>query len=286
MVCYLVMHHSFKIGFFVLVVITILSYQTNDFSSASLPTVADQKTYQIEVAEVVVPTSFLVFDVETGEVLFENRAKEVVPIASVTKLFTATALLRTNLNATTTITIEDVWAEEDFGKLKAGEEYVARELLFPLLLESSNDVAKHFERLTEGQIIKDMNSLASEVGLPDTVLYDASGLSEKNVSTASDLAHFLSYLYQKESRVLDITTLRQYVGPYTGWLNNNPVLDKDYIGGKHGFTESAKRTGAVLFAENISGVSKKIGYVVLGSENLVEDVTFLRDFVHKNVRFE
>jgi D-alanyl-D-alanine carboxypeptidase len=195
-------------------------------------------------------------------------------------------MMEGDLTSSTTITYADTWAEEDFGKLHAGEEYVLRELLFPLLLESSNDVAAHFERVTKGEVIKEMNNLANEAGLTNTDLVDASGLSAKNVSTASDLARFLSYLHQNHSHILDITTLRQYVGPYTGWVNNSPVLNKDYAGGKHGYTEAALRTGAVLFKEDISGTQRTIGYVVLGAASLSADITHLRDFVHTHVRFE
>lgn len=279
------MWHGFKLGLFVLAVVVVLSYSEGDLSSAS-PSAVAKPVYQVETAEVLLPAAYVVFDVESGEVLLESKSESVLPIASVTKLFTAAAMMEGDLTASTTISYQDTWAEEDFGKLHAGEEYVLRELLFPLLLESSNDAAAHFERVTKGEVIKEMNRLATEAGLANTNLVDASGLSAKNVSTAADLARFLSYLHQNHSHVLDITTLRQYVGPYTGWVNNSPVLSKDYAGGKHGYTEAALRTGAVLFKEDISGTQRTIGYVVLGAASLSADIAQLRDFVHTRVRFE
>jgi D-alanyl-D-alanine carboxypeptidase len=280
------MWHGIKLGFFVLVVVLLLAYSSGDFSSAS-PTIENKTlSYQIDETSSLTSSAYVVFDVETGEVLLENRSTEVLPIASVTKLFTAVAMNKRDLLATTTISYQDTWAEEDFGKLRAGEKYQLRELLFPLLLESSNDAAAHFERVTKGEVVSDMNQLVKELGLKNTTLADASGLSFNNVSTADDLAHFLSYLYREESYILDITTLKQYVGPYTGWVNNNPVLGRDYKGGKHGYTEAAKRTGSVLFSETISGNKKTIGYVVLGSQSLAMDVSVLRDFVHSHIRFE
>jgi D-alanyl-D-alanine carboxypeptidase len=280
------MWHGIKLGFFVLVVVLLLAYSSGDFSSAS-PTIENKTpSYQVDETSSLTGSAYIVFDVETGEVLLENRSSEVLPIASVTKLFTAVAMNKRDLLATTTISYQDTWAEEDFGKLRAGEDYQLRELLFPLLLESSNDAAAHFERVTKGEVVSEMNQLVKEVGLKNTALADASGLSSNNVSTADDLARFLSYLHREESYILDITTLKQYVGPYTGWVNNNPVLGKDYQGGKHGYTEAAKRTGAVLFSETISGNKKTIGYVVLGSQSLAMDVSVLRDFVHSHIRFE
>jgi serine-type D-Ala-D-Ala carboxypeptidase (penicillin-binding protein 5/6) len=280
------MWHGFKLGIFVLIITTVLFYGRGDFSSANKAVLVTNPSYVVASSTIDTEATYLIFDAETGEVIAENNANAVLPIASITKLFTATALLKTDLSASTTINQNDVAAPAPFGKLQSGEEYKMRELLFPLLLESSNDVAAHFERVTKGEVINLMNSLATEAGLKKTVLADASGLSSLNVSTASDLAHFLSYLYKNEPHILDITRLEQYVGPYTGWVNNSPVLDKDYLGGKHGYTEEAMRTGAVLFKEEISGTEKTIGYIVLGGDDLAETVKELRGFVHTHVRFE
>ena len=74
------------------------------------------------------------------------------------------------------MTQDDVAAEGRAGKLEAGQKYVLRDLLFPLLLESSNDAAAVFER-TLGKI-----------SFPQVQLADASGLSSYNVASASDLA--------------------------------------------------------------------------------------------------
>ncbi len=185
------MWHGIKLGIFILALVTVFSFAVHsDFSSASPTVTKPNKQYQVD-KEVEVPAkAYVIFDAKTGAVLGKKNVNEVVPIASVTKLFTAAALNERDLSASSTVTWADVAAEEDFGKLEAGHEYQLRELLFPLLIESSNDAAAHLERVTSGGVLHDMNSLAKQVGLPDTYLYDASGLSVKNVSTATDLARF------------------------------------------------------------------------------------------------
>lgn len=231
--------------------------------------------------------AYVVLDMETGLVVAEKEADTVLPIASVTKLFTALAVLDTlETEKTVTVSPYDVWSPEPFGKLSIGEEYTYRDLVFPLLLESSNDAAALFERVTEGQVIEAMNGVANDAGLAKTKFIDASGLSSANVSTASELATYLRYLNKKQPHILDITRLPQYVGPYTGWVNNSPVFGADYQGGKHGYTVEAGRTLAAIFSLPIGETKRDFIIVVLGSRDIVSESKKLKAFTQENVRFE
>lgn len=232
--------------------------------------------------------SYLVFDVESGERLIEQNADAQLPIASITKLFTAAAIDGAPLQAaTTSITWSDVSAEGRAGKLAYGEAYAARDLLFPLLLESSNDAAAVLERLTGGSIISTLNEAARAAGAANTAFADASGLSDQNLSTAADLALLGSNLYRAHPSVIDITRLDTYIGEHTGWANNNPVArEAGFSGGKHGYTYAANRTVLAFFREPVSAEERTLGYVVLGSDNLARDVAALRSFVAEHVRYE
>ena len=235
----------------------------------------------------VTATAFTIFDLETGSILAEKAADKILPIASVTKLVTAATLTKEfDLETVATVTVNDVETEGRAGKLAVGDTYSYRELLFPLLLESSNDAAALFERTTKSELTKEMNHLANKIGMKSTTFADASGLSDHNLSTAEDLSTFLTYLYKQESYVLDISSLEQYVGTKTGWINNSPVRNDDYVGGKHGFTTSANRTLIALFEEDFPLHVRTIGYVLLGSEDLAADVAVLRNFVANNVTYE
>jgi D-alanyl-D-alanine carboxypeptidase len=232
--------------------------------------------------------SFIVFDVDTGSIITQKDATEVLPIASVTKLFTASAFYsNADTNATTTITWSDVNADGDAGRLHPNEAYNLSELLFPLLLESSNDAAVTLLRV-EPTLVERMNEYVATEGAQHTHFADTSGLSPDNVSTAYELYTLSQSLYKSFPYIFDITRLKQYVGTHTGWMNNNPlVLEEGYSGGKHGFTYEANRTSVAFFDEKLSnGVTRKIGYVVLGSDNLKSDIDNLRTAVHQGVRFE
>lgn len=233
-------------------------------------------------------SSYLIYDVETGTEVASKNSTETFPIASVTKLVTAAMFYKdTDLYATTSIQWSDLNTEGEAGRLAYAQEYTHRELLFPLLLESSNDAAAVILRV-KPDLLEKMNAYAASLGLSNTTFADTSGLSDKNVSTAYELSLLMETLYKHDPHIFDITKLSQFVGTYTGWMNNNPLAHEDgYHGGKHGYTLAANRTDVAFFEETIAtGQKRTIGYVILGSENIKEDMALLRDLVQHNVRFE
>lgn len=232
-------------------------------------------------------TAYAVFEVESGTILASANTSTVLPIASVTKLATAAAIIDSpDIEEETTITYSDLLADGRAGKLEIGERYTYRQLLFPLLLESSNDAAAVYERVTGDGVIADMNTLAEEVGMTATKFADASGLSDGNVSTVGDLLQLTRHLVREYPEVLDITRLKTHMGPYSGLVNNSPVIERGYRGGKHGYTYAAGRTLVAVFAEPFEAGPVEIGYVILGSDNLATDTETLRAFVRDSVRFE
>lgn len=223
----------------------------------------------------IMAKAYVVFDAQTGEIIFSEHADDSLPIASVTKLFTAASLLDTDLlDREVEVTEEDVATEGRAGKLVAGQKIKLRELLFPLLLESSNDAAEAIKKyLPEKEWL-------------NIKLSDASGLSDANVATAKALAEETAKLYQEKKYLFDITKLPQYVGEDTGWVNNSPVKDLEgYLGGKHGYTVAANRTLVAFFSEASLG-NRELGYVILGSDDVREDIVKLRAVVADSVQLK
>ncbi len=246
-------------------------------------------TYVPETLEVVAvlpeltASAYAVFDVRTGALLAAVNEEKVLPIASVTKLFTAaTVVQNVPLDTALTVIAADVATEGRSGRLSAGEEYTVHELLFPLLLESSNDAAAALTRARE-DFIKEMNLYTKAIGMTEAQFADASGLSDNNVASVKDLAVGTSYLYRTTPHIFDITQLEERVGPYVPWANNSQVLSEAYRGGKNGYTEAAGKTIVALFAEELTGGKATLGYVVLGSENSTKDLASLRAFAQTGV---
>ncbi len=275
----------------VLLVMASSSLATSVSSSAAPEVVAETSdSLRItagDISPAITASSYLVFDMESGETIVAHRDEVVLPIASVTKLLTAATVLRTfDLNATATIAKADYVTEGRAGRLAVGDTYTFYDLLFPLLLESSNDAAAVYERVTENDIIRQMNGLAAELGTKNLVAADASGLSDRNQASAQDLRILTRAIHTTLPHVFDITQLSNRVGPEIVWTNNSPVLTTNYRGGKHGYTTAANRTLVAIYNEKISNDERTIGYIILGSDDLRQDVRKLREHVLANVTLE
>jgi D-alanyl-D-alanine endopeptidase (penicillin-binding protein 7) len=233
--------------------------------------------------------SIYIFDLESGTEIFARDKDTVRPIASVTKLLSSSLFYRhATATDTTTITWGDVNTDGRSGRLQAGQQYVNKELLFPALLESSNDAAVVMQRVAPVDLIGKMNQYTTEHGLPNTIFVDTSGLADGNVSTADELGKLSSALYEEFPHIFDITRLKTYINHVNSWMNNNPFTnDEGYKGGKHGYTYAANRTVVAFFDETLqSGQVRTIGYVLLGSDGLQTDMKHLRAYVQHSVNFQ
>jgi D-alanyl-D-alanine carboxypeptidase len=230
-----------------------------------------------------------IYDTETGELLFGKEADAARPIASVTKLMTASVALGTlPLEATTTLSKRAIATEGKAGGLKAGEVFTTRELLFPLILSSSNDAAEAIaEREGREKFLATMNAEARELGMTHTHYDDPSGLSPSSTSSVSDLAKLVSHLVREQPYLIDISQLDTYVGASHTWKNINPASHvATYRGGKHGYTDEANRTLAAVFEEEVdSDAPRSFTIVLLGSDNLKTDIETLRGYLRAHLAY-
>jgi D-alanyl-D-alanine carboxypeptidase len=233
--------------------------------------------------------SYLVADLETGKVLLSQNINQQLPIASITKLMTAiVAEEALGLDTQTTITQKAIDTYGTQGGLRIRETYKVSELLYPLLLESSNDAAEALALTKDrDEFLKNMNDKALSIGLINTEFDDASGLSARNISTVTDLFRLTQYVAKYRNYIFDITTLKTKQFEKKNWINNSRFRnDRDYIGGKNGYIDEARKTQLVIFEEEFDQVKRPIVYIVLRSDDVAYDVKLLRDFIYKNVKYE
>jgi D-alanyl-D-alanine carboxypeptidase len=231
----------------------------------------------------------LVADLDSGKVLLSQNINQKLPIASVTKLMTAIVADETlGLDTKTTITPDALNTYGTQGDLKKGETYTVLDLFYPLLLESSNDAAEALAYTKNRQtFIADMNGKAKSIGLLNTTYDDASGLSSNNTSTVTDLFRLTQYISKYRKYIFEISVeKKKELGNKTWFSNSRFRSDKDYVGGKNGYTDEAQKTQVVLFKEDFDGEERTIVYIVLRSNDVAYDVKMLRDFVHKNVEYK
>lgn len=207
-------------------------------------------------------------------------------MASLTKLMTA-LVSRENYAMQDTVLISKnaVAKEESLGNLKIGEKLSVENLLYIMLIESSNDAAVALSELMgEDAFLQKMNSKTRNLNLEHTFFLDVAGVDPAeahgllNRSSAMDLAILASYLLEQYPEVFHILSLKEY-GAYK---NTNELLSYDkwptpILGGKTGWTPRAKG-GLLLVLES----PKKTGYlvnVILGSDARFEEMKQLVNWV-------
>lgn len=259
--------HSFVYFVFVMLIFGALVFSRGQVTATNSNT-PEAWQYQITATEPIpdIP-GYIVMDEATGEVLLAEAPDVVRPTASVIKLVVAAAALQSNLlDATTTITWDDVGAPEDFGKLAVGEVYTLYELLFPYLMESSNDAGAAIERTWGPDLTPIIFTLLTAAGVEDSVtVADFNGLDTNTSASPAALATLARYLSNETPSVFDITLLPQYLGQHP-LVNNSPLrADETYRGGKHGYTPAAGKTALVRLATTFSDGERNLIIVSLGA---------------------
>ncbi len=235
-------------------------------------------------AAIVVETNSIAKD----KILFRKNEKQKLPIASLTKLMTALVVLKNyDLKENVVISNEAVNQEGDQGFLKPGEKLSIENLLYIMLIESSNDASYALAELKGiNNFVDLMNLGAKNLGLFDTQFIDAAGLSPDNYSTAADLVKLTKYLLKNYPLIWEIVSLPSYK-LYTPegifhheLINTNELLEKipDIIGGKTGKTTEAK--GCLLLVLKNHGEGNNLIYIILGSDSRFKEMKKLIEWVN------
>lgn len=153
----------------------------------------------ISYANEINSRKYIVYDRNSGiKVMGKNEDKET-PMASTTKIMTATVVLEncSNLNKEVEVGQRAAGIGGSKLELKKGDKITIRDLLFGLLLRSGNDCAIQLAEEISGSVedfIKLMNDKAKELNLKDTHFVTPHGLDDpKHYTTAYELAKITDY---------------------------------------------------------------------------------------------
>jgi D-alanyl-D-alanine carboxypeptidase (penicillin-binding protein 5/6) len=220
---------------------------------------------------------------EQGSILFKSNINQVLPIASLTKIMTAIIALE-NFAPDEVIKISknSVLTLGDKGGLIRGEELTVKDLLYIMLMESSNDAAMALAsdnpRLGYYEFLDLMNSKAQELELEDTFFLDPVGLNSKNKSTVLEMAyltnHALSFSLIWQILKTSELTIYSIDNKFShDLLNTNELLEKISFlkGGKTGYTEEAGECMLTVSDISSSFGSNYLITVVLNSQNREQD---------------
>jgi D-alanyl-D-alanine carboxypeptidase (penicillin-binding protein 5/6) len=224
------------------------------------------------------PEAGLLFDLNTGRVLWRRNPSRVLPIASLTKMMTALLVAeRVPREGRVRITPETLrYTGSGVGLLPRGKLIGVQAMLHGLLLVSGNDAAIALAQRAAGgsvrRFVRLMNQRARAMGLACTRFSTPSGIRDAgNHSCAGDLAA-LARAVLRTPRLARIVRRRSAVLPFPikgGKLylfNTNPLLRARYrgtTGVKTGYTVAA---GRCLVATVQRGTTR-LGVVLLHSRD-------------------
>lgn len=198
------------------------------------------------------PRAGLVFDLNSGRVLWAREPTRELPVASLVKMMTALLAVRSlPAGATALISRRAVNAAgSKVGLLPLHRRVPVTALLYGLLLPSGNDAAIALAEAVSGSVdrfVARMNQQAAQLGLGCTRYFSPDGLDNRNSSCAVDLAELaavdlaqpqLAPILRSASAILPFPIKGRKLYLY----NNNPLLVYRYpgaIGVKTGETEAA-----------------------------------------------
>lgn len=224
----------------------------------------EQPNLDAQVAKIEEPASLyaqaaVLMDADSGRVLFNKNGDMVLANASTTKILTCILALEEGKMEDVVTASEQAAAQPRVHLgMQKGEQFILRDLLYSLMLESHNDsavaIAEHIAGTTE-EFANKMNEKAKEIGCKNTYFITPNGLDavdEKgsHSTTASDLAKIMSYCVmesEKKDMFITITGTPNYTFSNVagtrnfGCTNHNSFLTMmdGAFSGKTGFTGKA-----------------------------------------------
>src|SRR3954451_7853394 len=233
------------------------------------------------------PRSGLLFDLDTGRVLWRHEPERVLPIASLTKMMTALVVVaHARADAHVPITPKALaYRGSGVGVLPRGKRVRLETLLNGLLLPSGNDAARALAQYVGRTItgfVGLMNERAAQMGLRCTHYTSPDGFVDAgNHSCAVDLAAEARAVLD-QPRLARIVRRRHAILPLAirggrvYLYNNNPLMFMRYpgvIGIKTGFTDAAGHCLVAAAARH----GRRLGVVLLHSPDTGDQARKLLD---------
>ncbi len=225
------------------------------------------------------------YDYDLIEYQMVYNRSDVRPIASITKLFTATTILRQGLDLSEKVKVTG----KSGGRFPRGTMVTRIDLMKAMLISSDNLAAETLAHSYPGgfeAFISYTNQWVRGTGLASTQIVDASGLLAGNVSSIDNLVAFLHRIKDHDV-IVSISnertaTLQLPKGKKTlkiNLRNTNPTLFEfdNIVISKTGFTNSAGRCVAMLVRKE----DRFYAVIVLGQPNIKERSQLANELISK-----
>lgn len=216
----------------------------------------------------------LIVEANSGKIIYEDNAQIQNYPASVTKILTAIITLESckldEMAVVTESAISNIPSGYVVAPLVIGEEMKIEDLLYALLLKSSNDAAYVLAEYVGGSVegFSDMmNKKAQELGCKNSHFVNPNGIHNDNhYTTAYDMYLIAKYAMQNEEFVKIVSTY-QYILPATNKYKNSDRVMKN--------TNNFVNPNSNYYDETVKGV--KTGTTIPAGNCLITD-TIRDDF--------
>ena len=217
----------------------------------------------------------IIYNPETGQVLWEEKAFDQRSIASITKVMTAICTLEDGPDLAEEFMVDRADTRgASVTYLRAYERVSLNNLLHLTLIASDNAAARMLARVSprgSSGFVARMNEKAAELGLRDTRYVDSSGLLADNVSSAYDMARLIAYAaddplisgIMRTDRYAFRTSRRPVSIHSTNQLLR--TANVDVRGGKTGFISRSGYCLASLL--RVPELNQTVAVVVLGARS-------------------
>jgi len=176
----------------------------------------------------------LLIDFDTGAILFEKNADELMPPASMSKLMTVTMVMERLKDGS--LTLEDTFPVSEKAWRKGGSKMfvevntrvAVKDLLRGIIVQSGNDaciVVAEALGGSEESFAQNMTDRAREIGLSHSTFRNATGWPDPNHRmTARDLAHLAGYIIENFPEYYGIFSEKSFTYSGIKQGNRNPLL--------------------------------------------------------------
>lgn len=215
----------------------------------------------------------VVYDPQDGRILYAKNSSAQLPLASLAKLLTATAVLG-HASPTTPVSVDSDHLKPagDWG-LRPGDTLSLSALLKMSLIASSNDAMAAAASSLGNNSVQAINKEAQTLGLPSIYLTNSTGLDESSTTagaygSAYDVARLASIFYSRYPEYFTLTTqtgvsIEDGNRTLSAAATALPLSDvPGLIGAKTGYTDLAGGNLVAIFDVTIG---HPLVAVVLGS---------------------
>lgn len=238
--------------------------------------------------------SALLAEGDTGEVLFEQNAREKRYPASITKVMTAMLTLEAVRAGTLTMdqvvtaqptALAGLPADGSNQDIRAGEQLTVRDLLYCTLVASANEACNILAETVAGSVdafVERMNERAAQLGMTGTHFINAHGLHhEEHYTTAWDI-FIMAREAMKDPEFRTIVSAVDYYVPETNlhaerhfYTTNALLTNWKYMGYTYRYAIGIKTGSTSAAGQCLVSAAEKNGRrvyaVVLGAENTLNE---------------